>query len=273
MPDVATESDRLKELLQGHMGDVEIGPAATRAELESSYALVYDNYLRRGYIPKNDSEMRLTVFNAFPNTVTFVAMLHERLVATVTLVDDTPAGLPMDEIYHDELQVLRDQGRHPTEVTMLADRRLSTNRSFFMLIRLMKQVFDFATLYLGADDLCITVNPHHDKFYQEYLLFTPMGGLRAYPSVANNPALARRLDLGRVAEACVGRPNLLKHFYENRTPVERFSNRFVLSEEDVRYFFMERTQLMAESPEYITRHLQAHYPHLDWGSIRMARNP
>ena len=268
MPNAARESGELSGLLQGHLGEVRISPARSRDHLEEAYKLVYLNYVRRGYIPENPSEMRFTIFNAFPNTVTFVADLHEKLVATVTLVDDTPAGLPMDEIYHEELQTLRDQGRHVTEVTMLADRRLSVSRSFFMLIRLMKLVFDYATLYLNASDLCITVNPHHDRFYQDYLLFTPMGGLRAYPSVANNPALARRLDLNGVREICREHANLLSHFYEDRTPVQEFEERFKMSEEDLRYFYTKQSDVLAEAPEYIVRHLRGIYPLMDWAQIR-----
>jgi hypothetical protein len=268
MPNVVRESGGLKELLQGHLGEVEIGPAADREQLERAYELVYLNYVQRGYIGENETRLRFSVFNAFPETATFVAMLHDRLVATVTLVDDTPAGLPMDEIYHEELQALRDRGRHVTEVTMLADRRLSVSRSFFMLIRLMKLVFDYTTLHLRANDMCITVNPHHDKFYQEYLLFAPMGGLRAYPSVANNPALARRLDLDAVRDASADHPNLLKHFYENRTPIDRLRKRYTLSDEDLEYFFVSKSHLFAEAPEYIIRHLRAAYPSLDWARIR-----
>jgi hypothetical protein len=268
MPNAARESGKLSGLLQGRLGEVKISAARSRDHLEQAYNLVYLNYFRRGYIPENTSEMRFTIFNAFPKTVTFVADLHDKLVATVSLVDDTPAGLPMDEIYHDELQSLRDQGRHVTEVTMLADRRLSVSRSFFMLIRLMKLVFDYATLYLGATDLCITVNPHHDRFYQDYLLFAPMGGLRAYPSVANNPALARRLDLVGIRDVCREHPNLLKHFFDERTTVEEFEERYKMSEEDIRFFFTRKSNLLAETPEYILRHLREAYPDLDWARLR-----
>ena len=176
--------------------------------------------------PPNSSGLRLTIFNAFPSTVTFVGVIHDEVIATVSVIPDTPVGLPMDEIYHDEVQALRDAGRRLMEVTMLADRRLSVSRSLAMVLALMKLVFDYATLSLKATDLCITVNPHHDKFYHEYLLFTPLGGLRAYPSVSGNPAIARRLDLVRVEEECQGRPVLLHRFFEDRTPLGLFEKRY-----------------------------------------------
>ncbi len=251
----------------GGSGDLEIRPALSRAELESAYELVYQNYRTRDYIPANTSGLRLTIFNAFPSTVTLVGVIHDEVIATVSVIPDTPVGLPMDEIYHDEVQALRDAGRRLIEVTMLADRRLSVRRSLEMVLALMKLVFDYATLSLKSTDLCITVNPHHDKFYHEYLLFTPLGGLRAYPSVSGNPAIARRLDLVRVEEECQGRPVLLHRFFEDRTPLDVFENRYHLTDADLRYFFMERTQIFSESPAYVLSRLREYYPDFDWGGL------
>jgi hypothetical protein len=248
-------------------GDLEIRPVLDRAEMESAYELVYQNYRSREYIPPNSSGLRFTVFNAFPSTVTFVGVIHGEVIATVSLIPDTPVGLPMDEIYHDEVQALRDAGRRLIEVTMLADRRLSIQRSLAMVLALMKLVFDYATLSLKATDLCITVNPHHDRFYHEYLLFTPLGGLRAYPSVSGNPAIARRLDLVRVEEECQGRPVLVHRFLQDRTPASLFEQRYRMSAADLRYFFMERTQILQESPAYILDRLRDCYPDFDWNGL------
>ena len=248
-------------------GDLEIRPALSRAELESAYELVYQNYRTRDYIPPNSSGLRLTIFNAFPSTVTFVGVIRDEVIATVSVIPDTPVGLPMDEIYHDEVQALRDAGRRLIEVTMLADRRLSVSRSLAMVLALMKLVFDYATLSLKSTDLCITVNPHHDKFYHEYLLFTPLGGLRAYPSVSGNPAIARRLDLERVEEECQGRPVLLRRFYQDRTPLSLFENRYRMAAGDLRYFFMERTQTFQESPDYMLSRLRECYPDFNWDGL------
>jgi hypothetical protein len=169
------------------------------------------------------------------------------------------------------VQALRDAGRRLVEVTMLADRRLSFRRSLAMVLALMKLVFDYATLSLKATDLCITVNPHHDKFYHEYLLFSPLGGLRAYPSVSGNPAIARRLDLERVEEECQGRPVLLRRFYEDRTPLSLFEQRYRMTAADLRYFFMERTQIFPESPAYMLNRLRDYYPDFNWDELVAGR--
>ena len=245
-----------------------VRPASCREEIEAAYRLVYRSYVLRGYIPPNESAIRLSIFNAFPESITFVGLVNGGVVATVSLVADTPAGLPMDGIYHEEVQALRDAGRRLTEVTMLADRRSELKRTLPMLLSLMKQLFDYATLVLKADDLCITINPRHDEFYRRYLLFTDLGGLRPYPSVCDNPALARRLDLDTVREACEGNELLLGHFYENRTPASVFAERYRMTPEDLRYFFTELTPSLREAGEDVVASLKAARPDCPWDAWR-----
>ncbi len=73
-------------------------PVASFEELQSAYKLVYQTYLRNGYTAPNPSEMRFSYFNALPDAVTFVGVLRERVIATMSLLPDTSAGLPMDQV-------------------------------------------------------------------------------------------------------------------------------------------------------------------------------
>ncbi len=245
-------------------GEICVQRAMGRDELEQAYGLVYVNYRQQGYIARNPARIRMSVFNAFPSTVTFVGKLRGDVVATVTLVPDTPVGLPMDAIYHDEVQSLRDQRRKLAEVTMLADRRHELRRSLPVLMSLMKQVFDYATLILELNDLCITINPRHESYYRRYLPFEPMGGLKAYPSVRNNPALAQRLDLDRAYENCEGNQRLLKWFFTDRTPLDTLCNGYHMTGEDLECFFVERVPIFCRAPDEVIDHLRRVYPQCPW---------
>ena len=247
---------------------VDVRPASSRDELEKAYRLVYQSYLRRGYLAPDPDKIRVTAFNALPGTATFTSVVKDSVVATVSLVPDTPAQLPMDAIYHDKLQALRDSGRRLCEVTMLADRRVDIRRTLPMLLRLMKLVFDYTVLVLKATDLCITINPRHDDFYRRYLLFTPLGELRRYPSVRNNPALARRLDLVTVRERCKGNDLLQRLFYENRTPVPVFQNRYKMTSADLAYFLVEVSPALRDAPKRVLGYLRAQYPQCPWDEWR-----
>jgi hypothetical protein len=243
--------------------EMTVRPAASRQELEEAYRLVYVSYRRRGYIEESAAGVRLTVFNAFPSTVTFVSVLRGQVVATVTLVPDTPVGLPMDEIYREEVDALRHAGRTPVEVTMLADRRREIHRALPMLLRLMKHVFDYAMLVLRADDLCITINPRHETYYERFL-FRPLGGLKSYPSVLQNPALAKRLCLDTAWEECEERPGLREQFFENRTPPERLRGGYGMNQADLQYFFVQLTPTFRQAPPPVIECLRRYYLGFPW---------
>jgi hypothetical protein len=248
-----------------------IRSSAAREDLEQAYRLVYLSFLQRDYIEENESKLRFSIFNALPQTVTFVADLRGKIIATVTLVPDTPIGLPMDEIYHQEVQALRDQGRKLAEVTMLADRRHEIRRALPVVMLLMKRIFDYATLVLKANHLCITLNPRHETYYRRFLLFQPLGGLKTYPSVRNNPALALRLDLDGVREACEGNERLLRHFFVDRTSVEKLRRNYAMTPDDIAYFFVERTDTLRHTPPEQVAYVRRLYPDCPWDEW-LARN-
>jgi hypothetical protein len=244
--------------------DLSIRPVASRHELEQAFNLVYLSFLQREYIEQSRSRMRFSVFNALPETVTFVGELRSQIVATVTLVPDTPIGLPMDEIYHEEVQALRDQGRRLAEVTMLADRRHEIRRALPVVMQLMKRILDYATLVLEANDICITINPRHETYYRHFLLFQSLGELKNYPSVRNNPALAQRLDLARVTDTCEGNERMRRHFMTNRTPLDELVQHYVMTPEDIEYFFVERTTMLQRLSDEHISYLRTIHPDCPW---------
>src|SRR6476620_9563536 len=105
----------------------------------------------------------------------------------MTLIADSPLGLPMDEIYTDELRRLRDRRGYLAEVSALAMDPEYQSSGVPLLLRLIRML---------VSDLCITVNPHHAAFYRKAFHFQDIGGLKQYGKVNGAPAVALRLDLG-----------------------------------------------------------------------------
>ncbi|GEM_PF-1841593 len=182
------------------LAPVLFGPARSLEELKQAYGLVHTSYLSRGYIEASQSGLRFGFHNLLPETVTLVAVLRGMVIATVSLVVDSPWGLPMDEIYGEELSPLRKRGERLGEVTMLADRRREFRRTLPMVLALFRLLTDYARKVAGLDQLCITLNPRHSEFYGRLLHFEPLGPEKQYPSVQDNPALAMRFELGALAK-------------------------------------------------------------------------
>src|SRR5262249_42662020 len=92
---------------------IALGPDA----LAGAFRLVHDQYVSRGYMLPDPSGLRVGLHHTLPTTKVFVATLGPRVVGTMTLIEDSVLGLPMDELYRDDLAHFRDQGRRVNEVS------------------------------------------------------------------------------------------------------------------------------------------------------------
>jgi hypothetical protein len=173
---------------------LEFGLATDTATLDQSFRLVHDRYLWRGYATRSDSGRRLSAHNALPSTLVFVARGGARVVGTVTLVPDSPIGLPIDEIYAAEVAALRREDRRLAEVGALAVDR-GQPLGLAVVLRLLRILVIHAAEIARLDDLIVTVNPRHVAFYRRWLLFQALGPRRPYDRVNGAPAVALRLDL------------------------------------------------------------------------------
>jgi hypothetical protein len=219
--------------------DVRVKIATERSEFEQAYELLAANYRARGYEAPGEKPYRFTPYHALPGTVTLVALDHDRVVATLTLVPDTEIlGLPMESIYGPEIAQLRAAGLRPAEAISLADTDLSI-REF---VQVFKSLIKLAMQYhadRGGDSWVITVNPRHSSFYQKVLGFVPMGSKRSYPTVQNHPAEAYLLTSKIMA---TNAPQMHQEVFGAPLPADML-NVDHWSEEHVRYFGARSSQL------------------------------
>jgi hypothetical protein len=173
--------------------------ASKRGEFERAFALLAARYQARGYDEPSGKPFRFTPHHALPGTLTFVAKDGERVVATLSMVPDSPLlRLPMESIYGEEIARLRREGRRLAEVTSLASDGLGPReflRVFAALIKLAIQTH----LRRGGDSWVITINPRHRAFYRRAMGFVPIGPRRPHPSVRAHPAEAYLLDAELIA--------------------------------------------------------------------------
>lgn len=168
--------------------------ASTQSEWEQAFQLAASSYQARGYETPGANRMRFTPYHALPDTLTFVAKHENEVVATFSVVmDNTLLGLPMEDIYPDEIADLRRQGRRLAETTTLADAGLSVRefvQVFVALIRLAMQHHR----HNAGDTPVIVVNPRHRQFYTRILGFVRLGPMRSYAAVQDHPAEAFWID-------------------------------------------------------------------------------
>ena len=197
--------------------DLAIGLAADTDAFDAAFRLVHDQYTWRGYMASTSSGRRLSLHHVLPSTKVFVARQHDRVIGTLTLVQDSLFGLPLDELYREEVAGLRADQRRLSEVTALATAAESRRAGVTVLLHLMRAMVTYAMHVGGTHDLCITVNPRHVEFYRKCLRFAAIGPERSYDKVNGAPAVLLRLNL---EIACAVEASV--HRGEDREPIHTF---------------------------------------------------
>ncbi len=265
------------DILQKFLTLVDYRVARTREELQQAYALVYKEYMKRNYVKTTDSRLKVSIYNAFPLTTTFVAVTgNNEVVATATLVPDSALGLPMDDIYHEELEELRRQKKGLCEITMLASDTdifgsgvslMLNSKKLFFIFYLFKIVFDYAKDFVKLDYMCVTIHPKHKLTY-DMLLFKDLGGLKTYNNANGAPAIAKFLDLHTCEEECSRTNKLLyKIFFGKKTPIEKLDKKFSFNLDDLKYFFLDSTDVFRNIPPEKIEYIKKFYPAFDFGKI------
>lgn len=173
---------------------IEVKIASTESEWEQAFQLAAASYQARGYESPGTNRLRFTPYHALPDTVTFIALHHGEVVATLSVVmDNRFLGLPMEDVYPDEIAMLRQQGRRLAETTTLADAGLSIREFIQVFVGLIKLAMQHHRSH-GGDTPVIVVNPRHRQFYTKMLGFVRMGSLRTYAAVQDHPAEAFWVD-------------------------------------------------------------------------------
>ena len=264
---------------------IEFKLAETLEERLQSFRVLHDMYVRRGLIDPTPTGLRFTVYSVLPTTAIFAGIRDGKVFSTMSLIEDSPLGVPMEKLYREEIGRLRLQRRRFAEVSALAVETESRGKGLaLMMYNLM---FRWAYFYRGVDDLVIAVHPKAEDFYRSVLLFDRVGGLRAYETLKDAPAVALRLDLQTAVpryRALYGRrkapggPNVIQNLYHFFCEAQ-FSNFFMptlgtdtsrrvpppaWSTEDVSKLFEEHdfdiTSLTSEERRFFI----LEYPNLDW---------
>jgi hypothetical protein len=194
--------------------------ATERDEFEAAFRLVYGGYLHRGLTRPNTPQMRITPFQLSPAAQVFVALRNKSVVSTLTLVEDSVHGLPMESLFQDEIQAFRHQGLRFAEVSALTHGLPKERLNWEIAETLMSLMAQFA-MTRNIDRLLITVCPQHAAFYRR-IAFRPFSEVRSYDEVCGRPALPMQADLNRLA---VDHPALHERFFSRRFPAYELAPR------------------------------------------------
>jgi hypothetical protein len=173
--------------------------ARDRETFDAAFRLVHDRYVWRDYMAPDPSGRRINLRHALPSTRVFVARAADQVVGTVSVFQDSALGLPIDDLYRPELDLLRNEGRQLVEASHLATAPEGRLIGIALVMRLFRVMLLYLAEFTGVDDLCLAVSPRHAAFYESFIECEVIGDVRFYETVGV-PAVAMRLDLQRVRD-------------------------------------------------------------------------
>ena len=162
---------------------------------QKAYELVYNLYLKKGFTTKKESELWVSIYDALPDTTTFVAKDNNgRIDGALTVVFDSIIGLPADELYRMEIDGLRKSGAQLCEFVSLGISDSSKNQ-FKILASLFYCAYVLAWRMSKSTNLVVTVNPQHIDFYCQKILFKKIGPERSFAKVNGAPSVLLNVPL------------------------------------------------------------------------------
>lgn len=97
---------------------VEYKIASSYRELQQAFDLLEQSYINRGIAEAG--HVRMKVLNILPSTTTFIAVRKGEVIGTVSLIEDSELGLPMETVHAAEVDFVRKGHRRLAEVGALA---------------------------------------------------------------------------------------------------------------------------------------------------------
>ena len=165
--------------------------ATTREDVEAALRLVHDRYVAAGMESAHPSGMRISAYHRAPTTKIIAVKDGARVVGTMAMVLDSPAGLPVDAVAKAELDALRRQGAVLIEGSGIGV--ADGYKGLPIMMGMFQMLLGYARSRQVTDIVCGAM-PHHVAFYRRKILFRSLGKMRPYPG-SNSMVQAHIMNL------------------------------------------------------------------------------
>lgn len=188
-----------KQLIVSEPSEMMVTPATTLCDVEGAWRLVYQVYLAQGLISPNATGVYAHRQAVTGNSCVLRGVLDGRTVSTITMIEDSPSGLPVDCVAPELARSLRHDGCRLIEASMFASSREPGARSASHVLTLVSWAIWFAVQRL-ANKLIIGVHPKHSGFYRRILGFRTLTSALNYPTLHDAPVTVMALLLSQLRD-------------------------------------------------------------------------
>jgi hypothetical protein len=155
--------------------------ARTREEYEDAFGLVKAAYVYLGIDALGSCELRLTEQHLLPEATVLVCYERDEIVGTMTVTLDSPAALPLDATYPEELATLRRRGARMVEYGSLAVVGRCQHLGVTHLLNIA--AYRLARDYLRATHTVVGVHPRAEDYYGALYDFRAFAAVRQHSSL------------------------------------------------------------------------------------------
>jgi len=159
--------------------NVLIRVATDPKEIRQANWLVFRNYVADGFWENDETQIETNPFLHTPSRTVFVVLEDGKLVGTMSIIEDSPTGLPSDGTQLALMGQLRSRADRLAEVSAFAMDRSTGSRRKLVLF-LMSYVLQYSFYHAGIDRFVASCKPGHADFYESMLCFSKVSDLTYY---------------------------------------------------------------------------------------------
>ena len=145
--------------------------AATGDQVERADQLVFQNYAELGYWPKDAEVLNRNRYLRLPSRHVILVTDGTALIGTISIIVDSPEGVPADCFQPETIRVLRQRGGRLAELSCFAISKRQPHPAT-LLHFLMAFVLQYGFHYLAIDQFVAVCTPQHARFYQRHYGFS-----------------------------------------------------------------------------------------------------
>lgn len=185
--------------LAGAQEDVHVDLASSRSDRQTALKLCGEVYQRKGLLPGTALKPHVSAQSCVPGSAIFVAKQDKAIVGTISFYMDSAMGLPMDEVYGEEVDSMRERYARIAEVGSLAV--LEGHRDLGVIILLYQAAFRWAVA-TGTQCVVACVRPSTRRAYSQMLLFEVLGESKRLPRFLGTRSIPIALDITTAPARC-----------------------------------------------------------------------
>lgn len=149
---------------------VSIRLARNREEIRRADRLVFRNYVERGYWRNDETELAQNAYLRLPTRHVMVVVDGAHVIGTLSLILDSPLGMPSDSFQGEAVAALRRDGAALAEISAFAFAKDHPHQHT-LLHFLMAFLARYSYYYAAVDRLLAVCTPKHARFYELYYGF------------------------------------------------------------------------------------------------------